>query len=197
MKICSVERCGNKHYAKGYCQKHYMQFKRHGEIIDNKPKSDVIDCIDHAELVLYNKQNEEVARAIIDLEYVDVVKDYQWHLSAYGYVISKKAGKLHRFIMNCPDDMVIDHINRNPLDNRRENLRICTQQQNVMNKSIQSNNTSGIPGVCWNKNKNKWHARITVNGKTKSLGYHTTLEEAAEARRLAEIEYFGEYRRVD
>jgi hypothetical protein len=196
-KTCSVEGCNGKHYAKGFCQKHYTQYRKYGEIIDNKPKSDVIDCIDHAELILYDKQGKEVARTIIDLEYVDIVKDYKWHLSVYGYATSKKVGKLHRFIMNCPDDMVIDHINRDPLDNRRENLRICTQQQNNMNKSIQSNNTSGIPGVYWNKNRNKWVARITVNKKTKSLGYYTTLKEAAEARRQAEIEYFGEYRRVD
>ena len=199
MKICSVEGCNNKVKAKGYCNKHYDQHRKYGHILDRtyRDLNEIIEYDDYAEIIICNRQCEEVARAIIDLECIDIVKDYNWCINNYGYILNKQVGLLHRFIMSCPDDMVVDHINHVKLDNRRENLRICTQQQNMMNSSVQSNNVSGIPGVHWYKNRNKWIAYITINGKRKNLGYFNTLEEAAEARRQAEIEYFGEYRRVD
>lgn len=194
-KTCSVEGCNGKHQAKGYCNRHYKQFKRHGCILE-RTKNDANEIIEHddyAEMILYNNKGEEVARALIDLEYVDVVNDYKWRLNYQGYVVNDKVGKLHRFLMNPGEDLVIDHINRNRLDNRRDNLRICTQQENLFNKSIQCNNTSGIQGVSWDKNRNKWLVHITVNRKQIHLGYFNTIEEAAEARRQAEIEYYGEF----
>lgn len=194
-KTCSVEGCNGKHQAKGYCNRHYKQFKRHGCILE-RTKNDANEIIEHddyAEMILYNNKGEEVARALIDLEYVDVVNDYKWRLNYQGYVVNDKVGKLHRFLMNPGEDLVIDHINRNRLDNRICNLRACTLQENNMNKSIQCNNTSGIQGVSWDKNRNKWLVHITVNRKQIHLGYFNTIEEAAEARRQAEIEYFGEF----
>lgn len=193
-KTCSVENCNGKHYGLGYCNRHYNQFKRHGYILEKtrKDANEIIEYEDYAEMVLYDKYGNEVARTLIDLECVDVVKDYKWRLST-GYVFHSKLGLLHRFLMNPSDDTVVDHINRNPLDNRRENLRICTQHENSFNQSIRSDNTSGTTGVSWRKEKNKWYAYIRVNGKKKHLGYFNTKEEAAEARRQAEIEYFGEF----
>ena len=198
MKICSVEGCNNKVHAKGLCGKHYAQFKRRGCIPERTQRNtnEIIEYEDYAEIILYDKLGEEIARAIIDVECIDMVKNYKWCFSD-GYATNHQVGSLHRYIMNYPDDMVVDHINRNPLDNRRENLRICTQQENQFNHSIQSNNTSGIPGVVWHKRNNKWIAQIQINGKQKYLGSFKSKEEAAEARRQAEIEYFGEYRRVD
>lgn len=73
-----------------------------------------------------------------------------------------KTIKLHRFITNCPKGLVVDHINRNPADNRRCNLRICTQFENNKNRS---NNTSGITGVTWRSRSKKWRATIMKNGK--------------------------------
>ena len=94
--------------------------------------------------------------------------------------------------MDPPDDLVIDHINHNRLDNRISNLRVCTQHENCLNKSIQCNNTSGVAGVSKTK-WNKWQAQIKVNERLMYLGNFATLEEAAEARRQAEIEYYGEF----
>ena len=192
MRTCSVEGCNDKHYGKGYCRRHHYQYKRYGEIQDGKPKNEIIEYDDYAEIILYDKQYNEVARVIIDLECVDVVKDYKWRLQA-DYVYNNKIGLLHRYIMNPSDDLVVDHINHNPLDNRRNNLRICTQQENQFNRSIQYNNTSGFTGVSFHKYSNKWMAYIKINKKKKFLGYYNTKEEAAKARRLAEIEYFGEF----
>jgi len=197
MRTCSVEGCENKHYCKGYCSKHYMQIRRTGQILDIRDrkesgKNEIIEYEDYAELILYDKYHNEVARSIIDLEYIDVINNYKWRFQA-GYVFNNKIGLLHRFIMNPPEDMVIDHINRNPLDNRRDNLRICTQQENQFNRSVQCNNTSGVTGVCFYKSNNKWIAYIKVDKKKKYLGCYSTKEEAIAARHKAEIEYFGEF----
>ena len=189
MKLCTVEGCTNKHYGKGYCEKHYTQIRRYGKIKRSSYESnEIIECDDCAELCLYNKQGEEIARAIIDLEYIEVISQYKWHLRDNGYVSTSDNIYLHRLILNCDSDMVCDHINRNKLDNRRENLRICTQQENIWNQGVQKNNTSGYTGVY--KRNNKWCARINVNGKQINLGTFITFEEAKQARMLAEVEYF-------
>lgn len=197
MKTCKVEGCNGKHLAKGYCSKHYQQMKKYGQILERTKldPNEIIEYEDHAEMVLYDKDGSEVARALIDLEDVDKVKGIKWYMTHYGYVSNRHSRQhLHRLVMNCPDDMVIDHINHNRLDNRKSNLRICTQHQNNMNKGVTYNRASNVTGVRLDKRRNKWMARITCNYKEKFLGYFDTKEEAIQARKNAEIEYFGEYR---
>ena len=105
---------------------------------------------------------------------------------------NKKHTVLHRLIMNTPKGYVTDHINGDKLDNRRENLRICTQHQNSMNTRISKNNKSGVKGVSTTP-FGKYRARIMVNGVEIRLGHYETLEEATKARKRAERKYFGEY----
>ena len=132
--------------------------------------------------------------------YEEFVYGYRFCLDRDGYV--KYSGRkdglcnklLHRIIMGAPEDFVVDHINRNPLDNRRDNLRIVTQQENCMNLTISKNNKSGVPGVCWDKDANKWVAKITYKYKRIHLGRFEKLEDARKARKDAEEEYFGEFR---
>lgn len=81
---------------------------------------------------------------------------------------------------------IVDHIDRNPSNNRIENLREATQQCNLRNTSMFSSNTSGVKGVSVYKRTGKWRAFITLNNKGKHLGYYDTLEEAAYARYAAE-----------
>jgi len=100
---------------------------------------------------------------------------------------------MHRLIMNCPDDMDVDHIFHNTWDNRKEFLRIVTESQNQMNQKIRINNKSGIPGVNLNKKDNKWRARIRVNNKEIHLGYFNNKEDAIKARKKGEQKYFGEF----
>ena len=138
-----------------------------------------------------------MGRTLIDLEDIDKVKNLRWCLNGNGYVLHgtrKNKVFLHRLLTNCPDDMIVDHINRNPLDNRKNNLRIVNNQQNSMNKGAQKRNTSGHKGVSWDKSRNKWYTYITVNYKLINLGRFSILEDAIEARKKAEIKYFGEYR---
>lgn len=192
MKICSVEGCNGKHYSKGFCNKHYQQMKKYGKIL-NRTKFDsneIIEYEDFAEIILYDTNNEECARAIIDLEDIDKIKNYKWCFSS-GYCKShlsngKRIG-IHQLLIDCPEDMEIDHINRNPLDNRKENLRICTHQQNTWNR-IMSSET----GVYYDEKTKKWIAYIIVNGKTKQKSFKTK-EEAKVQRKLYEIDYFGDF----
>ena len=195
MKICRVEECNNKHFAKGYCRKHYKQMYRHGQI--SKTIYDCNEFVKHetyAEMIIFDKNGNEKNRTLIDLEDIERIKEYKW-CESHNYIICRELNvRLHRFIMNCPEELVVDHINHNPLDNRKENLRICTSQQNNMNRSIQSNNTSDTVGVSWRKDRNKWRAYITLNGKQKTLGLFVLKEDAIKARKEAEEKYFGEFR---
>jgi hypothetical protein len=84
----------------------------------------------------------------------------------------------------------IDHINRIKDDNSIENLRECSNAENHQNKDIQSNNTSGYPGVCWDNNKQSWLATITVNRKQIYLGVYDDISNAIESRQKAEKQYF-------
>ena len=133
-------------------------------------------------------------------DYEDFVYGYRFCLNDKGYVMysGTKDGlnnkRLHRIIMDDPDGEFIDHINRDPLDNRRDNLRIVTQQENNMNLSMRKTNKSGIAGVYWYKNRNKWVAEIRYKYKKIHLGYFDNLEAAAKVREEAEIKYFGEFR---
>lgn len=198
MKKCSVEGCNNKHYGKGYCRKHYDQIRRHGKIIKTKfDPNEIIEYEDYAEIILYDKNCNEIARTSIDLDDIDKMKQYKWYLHDDGYAVSdtkNKNDRMHRIITDCPKDMFVDHINHNRLDNRKCNLRICTQQQNNINTSKKKTNKSGVIGVHWAKSRKKWCAQIKVNSKTFHLGYFDNIEEAAEVRKQAEIKYFGDYR---
>ena len=85
----------------------------------------------------------------------------------------------HRFLTKCPKDMVCDHFNNDTLDNRRINIRVVTDAQNKQNHNgAQSNNTSGVRGVYWNKANGKWVAQMKVNAKQTYLGSFETIEEA-------------------
>lgn len=133
-----------------------------------------------------------------DLEDYDLIKNYYWMKDNYGYIVSminRKSIRLNRLIMglekNNPN--VVDHINHNIVDNRKNNLRVCTYSHNNANKSIRKNNTSGVTGVAWNKLKNKWYSTLTFDKKTYFLGYFTNFDDAVAARKQAEEKYFGEY----
>ena len=197
-KTCSVEGCDSKHYAKGYCERHYNQIRKYGEIKSFSKNTrfstnEFVLYDTYAEIILYDRYGNESARTLISLEDVEKCKPFKWSLNSYGYVkCTKLSIRLNRFIMDCTDDMVVDHINHNKLDNRRENLRICTSQQNNINMPIRSNNTSGIKGVSWREDRQKWIARITINEKRLSK-HCDTKEEAIRIRRQWEEEYFGEY----
>jgi hypothetical protein len=124
-------------------------------------------------------------------------------LSFYGYyiiVIDNKLYLAHRLAWvitysEWPKEE-IDHIDGDRSNNKISNLRLATSQENKMNSSIRSDNTSGLKGVSWSKCKNKWKSHINFCSKQKHLGYYEKIEDARAAREAAEIRYFGEFRRA-
>jgi len=89
--------------------------------------------------------------------------------------------------------MHVDHINGNPLDNRKSNLRICTHAENSNNTGPRKNNTSGYKGVYWAKRNKRWLAQITHNGKQVYIGHYKDKEEAARAYDAKAKEFQGEF----
>jgi len=87
----------------------------------------------------------------------------------------------------------VDHIDRNPLNNRRENLRLATGSENMHNQAKRVNNTSGFKGVCFHKGARKWLAGIKVNYKQIHLGYFDTAEAAAAAYNTAALVLHGTF----
>lgn len=129
---------------------------------------------------------------LIDSQYYESVARYCWSISKTGGYPCANRGKrpngatiyLHNFLFGyAPDGKEWDHINRNPLDNRRANLRIVTHQKNMMNQKIRRDNTSGTPGVGWSKCNKKW---MTRHGK-RYIGIFDSIEEAIAARHREEL----------
>lgn len=134
----------------------------------------------------------------VDLEDFEKVRKYYWSKDRDGYIVHTKGKskiKLHRFVTNCPDNLIPDHIHgkQSRNDNRKANLRLATISENGMNRALNVNNTSGTSGVTWHKQIKKWLVRIQVGGKRINLGTFDNLDDAIKARKTAEEKYFGEW----
>lgn len=114
-----------------------------------------------------------------------------------GYIRISICGKrflLHRLVWtyhngDIPDGLVVDHLDRNPLNNQIENLRVATTSQNVRNKGLFKTNTSGYTGVHKNNNCSTWYANIWDQNKLIYLGSFPDFEGAKAARQQAELKY--------
>ena len=117
-------------------------------------------------------------------------------LEKYGYIrirVGKKLYLAHRlawfYVHGVWPPHTIDHINRDPLDNRIENLRLATPAENSQNISLSAINSSGATGVSLRKKTNKWRAYITKNYKQIHIGFFDNLNDAIEAREKAVLKY--------
>lgn len=134
--------------------------------------------------------------AIVDDEDFEYLNQWKWHYLETGYAArhgdNKKYVLMHREIMKPESGMIVDHIDHNTLDNRRDNLRLCTRSQNLENSKIRCDNTSGHKGVSWNKRLRKWHAYIFKDRRI-HLGFFDSIDKAIDAYQRAETQYFGEF----
>jgi hypothetical protein len=195
-KKCCV--CGGRfscNFAgKPYCNKHWQRMYYHGthEKI-GRSRTNTYELCGNV-LRVYTKKGETI---LVDAEDAEKAKKFSWCISKTGYVVANIGGKvikLHRFLLGIEEQKeIVDHINGNPLDNRRINLRICTCAENNRNCKLSKNNSTGHTGVSHIKSTGKFRARIMLDRKEIQLGRFDTYEEAVKAREQAEIKYFGEF----
>ncbi len=139
--------------------------------------------------------------ALVDDSDYPMLEKHSWSLHSCGYAVigiwnngKTKTVYMHKMILGDESkNGIVDHINHNPLDNRRENLRIVTRQQNHMNMYGHKNAFSKFKGVCFCKQTGKWSASLTYFYKKVWLGRHNTEIEAAKAYNDAAKKYFGEH----
>lgn len=147
------------------------------EITLTKGRVTIVDDSDYEALSAYNWQFD--------------VRGYAARTSGSGYP-KRRHYRLHREVLGITDPNIhVDHINGDRLDNRRSNLRLCTNGENLRNRGAQKNNTSGFKGVCWNKDRNGWMAQISFQNKKHFLGVFETPEEAHEAYKAAAASFHG------
>ena len=158
------------------------------------------------EFKIYSKKHGEKTVLIDDEDY-ELIKDYTWHVRSHRYTFYAtcrhrcKDGKyrtvnMHRVIkgLKHKDGNIVDHKNRNGLDNRKENLRVCTNFENARNaRKRKDGNTSKYKGVSFRKSHDKFLSRIQVDKKRIHLGYFKNEIEAAKAYNAAALKYHGEY----
>lgn len=142
---------------------------------------------------------------LIDEEDFDKVKKHKWKKSSRGYATvllwrkenGRKIGKstpIHQLIFKPEEGKLVDHINRNKLDNRKENLRSVTAQQNMWNKaSTRAFHSSKYKGVSFCDQTKKWKATLSINGKRKTLGRFNEEEDAAMVFDYHAQQIHGEY----
>ncbi len=136
----------------------------------------------------------------------EIVSQFKWYARTWkGRTYAARSGgsrntrkvSMHRFIMGEPEGMDVDHKNGDKLDNRRENLRVCTRSQNIQNSRKHSDNKSGYKGVCWETGNNRWKAQICKDGKKMVIGYFTDKKSAALAYNAKALELFGEFASIN
>jgi hypothetical protein len=136
----------------------------------------------------------------VDDDDFERVSMHNWYFYGNGYLVTSIKGRnirLHRFIMNAPMGMDVDHINGDSLNNSKTNLRICTHQENQMNQTPRKCGTSKYKGVHWGTRDKKWISKIMIDGNTINLGYFNNEIEAALAYNVKAQELFGEYARLN
>lgn len=195
MPIIECEYCGNKFYKKpshiaktkhSYCSTKCCN-------IAKQKTNNIIIKDNHAEMII--KKHDKELVILFDIEDLDKVNQAKW-MAVYDKTINdyyitahertnhkdRKTLRLHNIIMNTPENMECDHINRNPRDNRKCNLRNVEPMINKQNKGFYKNNKSGYKYIHWNKETNKWRIEIKRNNIKTFYGAYKNLEDAVIKR---------------
>ena len=183
MKKCSLQGCIEKHYAKGFCNKHYSNFKRTGNPI---PK------IKHDRHGMRNTKEYECWANMISRCTNKNKKQYK----NYGGRGIKVCDRWMKSFINFYNDMgdcnglTLDRIDVNG-DYEPNNCRWVNMVVQARNRRTRKDSSSGVTGVRWHKASNKWASLITFNGKEKHLGVFKNKSDAIKARKEAEIKYWN------
>lgn len=184
-RTCTVTGCANKHYARGYCSPHYQRVRAAGTVGTAPIQVKYV----------YNPEGSFAGRTEWRGEHLiwtgatdgngyGAINVYGSRIPAHRYAWERVNGPI-------PEGLVIDHLCFTLRCVNVKHLRLATSKQNNENKSgLPSNNKSGHRGVSWNKDRNKWVARVEHDGRTYQVGYFEDLDEAAEAARVKRLELF-------
>lgn len=209
--ICNRE-IKKKYRLGGYtlCSKHMHQLHKYGKFLDNiqRTNQDLNDYkIDYRHKTvtfnMYNQKNVFTASFIADLEDIKKLKYHKWRLGTNNYVLtgqpskgtSRNASHVVLGIDSRKTDLVVDHINGNTLDNRKCNLRVLTQQQNLLNRRQTESFNAPAKGIYWDKSRNRWASEITFNGFKIHFKRQQKIGVAAFQRYAAEKILFKEFSR--
>lgn len=199
---CTADNCSKPIERKKYalCENHYYKMRKHGDPNAKGralAKDTVINIMDsHAGIELSNG-----GMARIDICDVELVSGYCWSYSSKnnkyvrGYIRGRSV-LLHRYLMGEPKNLCVDHINHDPLDNRRANLRICTKQENLWNLQKKSSKNR-FKGVSWHKTDKLWKASICKDGKRENIGLFKCETAASHAYDKRALELFGEFAKTN
>lgn len=158
---------------------------------------------DTATLELTDRHGNKVGETLIDAADLPMLLEFghRWSLRREkkrrkSYAKTKSGSLLlHRLLV--PDAPQVDHINGNGLDNRRANLRACTNAENQRNRGRSANNKSGYKGVRWHAASRRWRAQIVSDGQQRTLGHFYSPEAAARAYDRAARQLHGEFARLN
>ena len=160
-------------------------------------------------IITIDSKKHGVHDVLVDNENFQELSKYHWTLYKNKNILYAKRHiiiegkrttlKMHRFVMGLKtnDKLIVDHINHNSLDNRKANLRICSQSENCRNKTSHKNSSSKYLGVSFNKKCKKWQYQICSNKKTIHLGLYINEIDAAKAYNNAAIKYHGEFANIN
>jgi len=195
-RLCSIRRNGKRSTQRGYCIFHYRRFKLGIDLEAPDPRAPRPAIVKGDVALIPLGINAKDGYTTVDKEFAYLADEHKFYLNNYGYVVTHQHSTLawlHHFIVGKPSGrkMVVDHIDRNPLNNRKNNLRIVSQTINLLNREPLKSKY-GYKGVY--KTHNKFRAEITIDGQ-KHLGgklFDTPEEAAIRYNELAKI-YHKEY----
>ena len=199
--ICIVLGCDAQHKGHGYCNRHLKQIQQYGHIKRTMYDPNIFDLEDDiCKIRLFNKNGEKTGTAIIDIEDYVLVKNRKWHLKkgyTSSYVCSGNSSatylSLSRFIANAEKGKEVDHKDQDFLNNRRNNLRVCTKSQNQCNSKKRTDNKSGAKNVYFCKTSKRWKVTIQKNNVRYLFGPFKSFHEAESAATSARKEHHGKF----
>lgn len=178
--------------GKPYCNKHWQRMYHNGTTEPKKrARTNSYDVRGDITIVT----TSDGRTFTVDTIDLDSVQRYSWCFSKTGYLVANVGGKvvrLHRYLLHPDDGSIVDHINGDPSDNRRSNLRVCGSAGNARNSRPPKSSKLGILGVKKVKS-GKYVAQIMVDRKQIHLGRFANLDDAIAARAAAELKYYGEF----